>query len=520
MTSPKRQTTSGTFGRPTRRALVILPVAAVGLLVQRCLARAARPAPSRAGAIGGIKAVPRPAGAISVKNFGARGDGQSDDSAAIIAADAAAAKAGRALYFPAGTYAIVPLRATTSWSGAAEGRSVLRYRGGSDGFVTLITASHVDGIRFTDLHFDGQVSGDPAKWDTASHDRFTGAAGLSIDSCRDAVVSRCSAVDMRQHGFRMLKVRGGRMEGCATRRSRGTFGDGFLILSSIEVTITDCVAEDYTRIGFVADRTDATEPMCQRITLRDCTASQGHHASSNYGGSEYNAGVWLENCTSALIERVTTRANPDRGINACTGKKTSDIASAATIELRKCRVDGGTFGICIYSLADLPVTADVSGCTVERAVIAFQAAANNSSDVFVWTDCRASYDASATNGRGFATEVTALVQGKPSFTIGKGCVVTRWKEDRVKLEDPGDGAATADIGGYYAPAGAMRLTVDGAREVAGRPLYVRWYNDRPHDISIRDADAYVSSPDHGTTITAQGASIRSRRVDPPPLDRR
>ncbi len=446
-------------------------------------------------------------------DFGARGDGRSDDSAAITAADAAAAKTGRTLYFPAGTYAVVPLRATTSWSGARKGRTVLRYRGGSEGFVTLVAASRIDGIRFAYLHFDGRVSGDPTTWGAANHDQFTGAAGLSIDSCRDAVVSRCSAVDMRQHGFRLLKVHGGHIKMCATRRSRGTFGDGFLILSSTDITVTDCVAEDYTRIGFVADRTDVTEPMCQRITFRDCTASHGHHASTNFGGSEFNAGVWLENCTSALIERVVTQDNPDRGINACTGKRTPDVGGAAAIALRDCRVDGGTFGICVYSLADVPITANVSGCTVERALIAFQAAANNGADVFVWSDCRASYDASAGNGRGFATEVTAAVQGKPSFTIGEGCIVTRWKEDRTKLDDPGSGAATADIGGYYAPAGAMRLTVDGAREVAGRPLYIRWYNDRPHEISIRNADAYVSPPGRGTMIATQRARVRSRPVD-------
>jgi hypothetical protein len=41
---------------------------------------------------------------ISVKDFGAAGDGSTDDSAAIIAANTAAVAAGAILYFPAGTY--------------------------------------------------------------------------------------------------------------------------------------------------------------------------------------------------------------------------------------------------------------------------------------------------------------------------------------------------------------------------------------------------------------------------------
>lgn len=449
---------------------------------------------------------------IRVSDFGARGDGRTDDTAAVIAADAAAAAARKPLFFPAGVYAIEPIEARTSWMGAGSTRSILRYRGRATTFVNLVSASRIDRIRFVDLGFDGAASTDPISWDARNYNRFTGCAGLSIDSCRDARILRCRATNTFAHGFRLLKVRGGEIRDCSTRRSRGVFGDGFLILSSIDTLVTDCTAQDYTRIGIVADRTDVTEPLCQQLTIRNCRSEFGHHASSIYGGSEFNAGVWIENCTSSTIEGVHASGNTHRGISVCSGKITPDFAgNRALINIRNCKTKGGEFGITTYSLIDLPITATVTECDASSALIAFQGTANTGKDEIIWTYCRADYNASATNGRGFATDITSKVDGRPTFTVGKGCTISRWSQDMRKLEDGGAAAATADIGGYYYPAGAMRLIVEGVRQVDRGPVFVRWYNDQPHDVRLSDVDAYVSDGGgSGTTVTARNARIRTR----------
>lgn len=492
----------------TRRTVALLSLGVSALTVERCFGRSiadsevARPAAPRDNV-------------ISVKDYGAKGNGIADDSAAIVAADAVAARSSVTLYFPPGIYSAMPVRATTSWRGAGAQQSIIRYRGSERTFVTMVSASGINNICFSDLGFDGQVSADPDNWSATTQDRFRGAAGLSIENCRGATVSGCAAMNIRQHGFRLVKVDDGRVEACTTHRSRGIYGDGFLILSSSNILIKACMAQDYTRIGFVADRTGITDPLCQAITLQDCQAMDGHHSSSQFGGTEFNAGVWLENCTSGLIERVLVTRNPDRGINACSGQKTSDFkGDVAKFIVRDCHTSGSTFGICVYSLANLPVVADIIDCTAERALIAFQAAANNGADRYVWTGCRANYDASATNGRGFAAEVTSAVQGRPSFTIGMGCIVTRWATDSTKLNDTGAHAATADIGGFYAPAGPMQLNVTGARREDGKPLYIRWYNDQAHDIRISDVDAFVSATMHGgTRVLARRATVRLRPGD-------
>lgn len=483
--------------------MVGVAVAAVG----RCFAAPIADAPMRTAAVKQPEL-----DAIRVSDFGARGDGRTDDTAAIIAADAAAAAAHKSLFFPAGIYAIEPIEARASWMGAGSARSILRYRGRATTFVSLVSASGIDDIRFVDLGFDGSASADPISWNARNYSSFTGSAGLSIDSCRNARILRCQATNTCSHGFRLLKVHEGNIQACSTRRSRGVFGDGFLILSSTDILVADCTAQDYTRIGIAADRTDITEPLCQQLTIRNCRPEFGHHASSIYGGTEFNAGVWIENCTSSIVEGVRTSRNTHRGISVCSGKKTPDFAGdRASIIVRNCETKGSDFGITTYSLIDLPITATVTECDASGALIAFQGAANTGLDKITWTHCHADYNASATNGRGFATEVTSKVSRRPSFTIGEGCTVSRWSQDMRKLEDGGAAAATADIGGFYHPAGPMQLIVESVRQVDREPLFIRWYNDQPHDIRINDVDAYVSGGrTGGTTITTHGARIRTR----------
>lgn len=87
----------------TRRAL--LAGAPVGLLTASALARAQETAPlsgMRATRSAEMVLADRP---ISVKDFGAIGDGLADDYAAIIAARDSARAAGTGLFFPKGTYA-------------------------------------------------------------------------------------------------------------------------------------------------------------------------------------------------------------------------------------------------------------------------------------------------------------------------------------------------------------------------------------------------------------------------------
>jgi hypothetical protein len=100
------------------------------------------------GLVGRVSAQPESAGAINVRTFGAKGDGKTDDTAAIQAAiDAAMYVEKRALYLPGGRYLIsAPLHigygtSFMSLSMFGDGR---RYRGEAGFSGTAIIASHVN----------------------------------------------------------------------------------------------------------------------------------------------------------------------------------------------------------------------------------------------------------------------------------------------------------------------------------------------------------------------------------------
>ena len=90
---------------------------------------------------------------VNVKDFGARGDGQADDTAAIQAA-IDAAKAGQTIYFPSGTYNVsnfaVNNRSRLSFTG--EGRkSTIKQKTGAARIATIETSRD---IQISNLAFD------------------------------------------------------------------------------------------------------------------------------------------------------------------------------------------------------------------------------------------------------------------------------------------------------------------------------------------------------------------------------
>lgn len=94
---------------------------------------------------------------VNVKAFGAAGDGVTDDTAAIEAAEASLVP-GQALWFPSGTYvftsALSSIRPRFCWLGAGFGQSILMYKGASttiDIFtlgdnITEVQNAYMDGL--------------------------------------------------------------------------------------------------------------------------------------------------------------------------------------------------------------------------------------------------------------------------------------------------------------------------------------------------------------------------------------
>src|SRR5208283_2467007 len=86
-----------------------------------------------------LAAEPSPVSKINVRDYGARGNGLSDDTAAIRAAIAAVPASGGTVYLPCGTYLISSgLTITTSHTTiTSEGTCATLKMTGSNGFVAL-----------------------------------------------------------------------------------------------------------------------------------------------------------------------------------------------------------------------------------------------------------------------------------------------------------------------------------------------------------------------------------------------
>lgn len=148
---------------------------------------------------------------LSVKDFGAVGDGATDDSVAIQ--DALNLASGRSVYFPAGTYRCVSLvmKTKTTLLGDGINQSILKLTTAASAASTLLRndtqSGTVDVYYDTDLAFSGiTFDGNSNATRTvellsilkAHHVQFTNCAvqnntyiGLAIGASKDVIVSRC-----------------------------------------------------------------------------------------------------------------------------------------------------------------------------------------------------------------------------------------------------------------------------------------------------------------------------------------
>lgn len=193
---------------------------------------------------------------FNVEDFGAVGDGVTDDTAALQAAiDAAAAAGGGEVYVPPGTYSLTAdlgssallLKANVSIGGAAATSSVLQLAAGSgavDGIIRVI-GDHVGASRLTLDGNRANHSGEVTGWVGGGHDDVT------VDSVR-AVNSSSYGFDLRGEvshlEFRNNMASGNGLDGViANGLSLSTWvdngavqndGDGFDIAGDVEMVDT------------------------------------------------------------------------------------------------------------------------------------------------------------------------------------------------------------------------------------------------------------------------------------------
>ena len=156
-------------------------------------------------------AIFRPAATINVKQYGAAGDGKTDDTAAIQAAIDAAPLAGATVQFPPGTYLVAPgkttgitIRSNLRLAGAGAD-SVLKIKDHLGDWQRLLSPKNlndsVENVTVEDLSFDANILNNPESRINETQDptyqtfiHITAGRNLHVQRCRFAPYSGVWAV--------------------------------------------------------------------------------------------------------------------------------------------------------------------------------------------------------------------------------------------------------------------------------------------------------------------------------------
>ena len=288
---------------------------------------------------------------VNVKDFGAAGDGTTDDTAAIQAA-INSITAGTVI-FPAGTYrttANITLKSNvniigygakltyiTSWanlgsffstSGAIKNNisiSGITFQGNGTWKATPFANPYGGGnsVGFTNNHVG--IFADTNSYNIRINNCiFTGlGVGVVLGHCNQCDISNntfttigkiaiypnyCSYITINSNIIR--EVLGNLNSAGDTIVANSKFADGISIFASTQVTVSNNVIENCIRIGVVLEG-DA-------VTLNSGIAITGNAIKNlnSCRGTEYNAAIWSENTKSDYTCLVTGNTLNNTGANA------------------------------------------------------------------------------------------------------------------------------------------------------------------------------------------------------------
>jgi len=184
----------------------------------------ATPAPApRPTSIARGTAVFRPQGIINVRQYGAAGDGATDDTAAIQAAIDAVPAVGGTVLFPPGTYIVAPqrtvgivIKSNLRLAGMGTG-SVLKIRDHLGDWQRLLAprnlGGRVENFTVEDLAFDANIANNPESLIDSTVDttyqtfiHITAGGNLTVQRCRFAPYSGVWAISFNGSGIQNCAV--------------------------------------------------------------------------------------------------------------------------------------------------------------------------------------------------------------------------------------------------------------------------------------------------------------------------
>jgi len=308
---------------------------------------------------------------ISIGDHGAKGDGSTDDTAALVLAEAAAFTAGKSLYLPEGIYrhgGVWQVRVSIHGYGATI-RQVA---------TGLITSANHATVRYNSAR-DVSVLG-------LSINGNATRGGLAFEGCINARVIDVSTTNTVAFGIALYLQTAAKLERCSARAIRynktavpsaGGSADGFYHGGCEGITYSDCLAEDFRRIGFVSESANGVKSA--RIRYSRCSARNGNNSDDS--STEYNAGFWVENTNGVEFTDCTATAmagNAGQTRGRVVGMTVAALGSSmdAIHTVTRCRVHGGAgrlpAGISLGTGTETYLSVQIRDCQVGKAAIGIE----------------------------------------------------------------------------------------------------------------------------------------------------
>ncbi|CAG5006494.1 hypothetical protein DYBT9275_03830 [Dyadobacter sp. CECT 9275] len=315
---------------------------------------------------------------FNVKNFGATGNGITDDTEYVQAAiNSASTVKNSTVLFPEGTYLVSSIVIKTNIKGI--GNSVIKKIKMPLNLFIFCNIKDVNEVTVNNLTFDGSVAldslGKPVE----------GSTPLLIYNCKNVDIKKCIFKNSPFGGLRVEACKNITVVNCKSLGSRGVFGDGYYFTGSNCVRVENCIADDYERIGFV------TEANSYNFVFINCLAQNGKNSSILSGGIEYNAGFWYENSANITTIRCVAKNNTHRGFVATTGSEIGAKIpdSSASFSYENCTSSNNPLGFAVSSFGKT-VRIYLNNCSALHCTTGFHATARDLNDRFDFSNCKVS----------------------------------------------------------------------------------------------------------------------------------
>ncbi|WP_162818017.1 glycosyl hydrolase family 28-related protein [Niabella yanshanensis] len=344
---------------------------------------------------------------INIKDYGAKGNGLSDDTKAVQEAINAAKVRSASVYLPKGTYLVSSITILCNLSGE-NGTVIKRKAQQKLSKFDFCLIRNQNNLSLNNITFDGSVKV------TTKREVIDGGTPLFVYGSRNIQIQNCIFRNSPQSGLRLEASSNIQINYCSAINSNGNFGDGYYFNGCSSVQVRNCKADDYTRIGFV------TENNSSNILFDNCRASNGHDGSVLYGGREYNAGFWYENSGNITTIACVAEKNKHYGFVATTGKNVGKVIKGdyASYRFENCNSLNNAVGFQVSSVS-VAVRININNCNVVNASRGYVATANNRMDQFYFNNCNITLKpitSSALNSAGFMWESPVTVKS-PGNTL-------------------------------------------------------------------------------------------------------